>query len=110
MAPVEMEEPLRTGVWLVLLVAVWSRPDIEEIDRAVRLARRVSRAMVGIRPFDSPHELGRWLPEAPKTSGSPIWIRLVDGRIEHVRIGIASPTLSNLADPTCVFPGEGEWI
>jgi hypothetical protein len=64
MAPPAIEELLKTGHWLVMLVAAWSTPDIRHIDVAIRVARRLRHIMVGVRPFDSEDEVRAWLPSA----------------------------------------------
>jgi hypothetical protein len=84
MAPTSMEDALRIDEWLVLLVAVWSVPDIAQIDIAMRMAVRFPHLMVGVRPFDSPHENSAWLPEATVSIQSPIWILLGAGTIRRV--------------------------
>lgn len=71
MAPKVIEERLKTGLWLILVAAIWSGPDLREIDRAVRFAARRTDVMVGIRRFNDSAETAAWLPEVPVTPGEP---------------------------------------
>lgn len=83
-APDSMEVPLRSGAWLVMNFAIWSGPDIQAIQVALRAAKSFNgRIKLGIRPFDCHDELRRWCPPVKENCASPVWLLLKDGQLIH---------------------------
>lgn len=88
MSPAKREAKLNDGIWLVLLFAVWSVPDIDAIKMAVTLAKKFKgKVKVGVRPFDYHQENQLWCPEIKETFASPIWLVLKDGQLIMEQVG-----------------------
>jgi len=88
MAPSERETALNQGDWLVLVFAVWSGPDRNQITTAMEVAREVGGTIqVGIRPFDNKEELRAWCPEAKIDWMSPIWLVIREGKLINEMCG-----------------------
>ena len=89
MAPLQAEPELRSGLWLLLLVAVWSAPDRNMIRIALELAKDFEgRIQVGIRPFDDHRETSVWCDAVEERYRSPIWVLLRDGVKLDEKVGI----------------------
>ncbi len=81
-APAQREPELDQGLWLVMVFAAWSVPDIKAIQVALDVARHFGgRINLGVRPLDNFEENESWLPAAENAGGSPLWIVLNDGRV-----------------------------
>jgi hypothetical protein len=89
--PVVRETELDRGLWLVIVPAVWSVPDVEAIRSAIdAVARFEGRVTLGIRPYDDPGEVETWCPELAAAGGSPMWVLLDDGTVLMVDGGLRS--------------------
>jgi hypothetical protein len=81
-APAQREPELDQGLWLVMVFAAWSVPDINAIQVALDVARHFGgRINLGVRPLDNFEENAAWLPDVKDTGLSPLWIGLNDGRV-----------------------------
>jgi hypothetical protein len=88
MAPVEREPELNSGLWLVLVFAVWSGPDRTAVDTALSVAKEFrGEVRLGIRPFDKAEEALAWCPELKLRRTSPIWLILNNGKLERATFG-----------------------
>ena len=82
MAPAAMETELSRGLWVVLVLAVWSAPDLAAIPLASKVGARLGRvACVGIRPFDHQAEHAAWCPALSATVPTPVWLVLRNGEL-----------------------------
>jgi hypothetical protein len=107
-SPIELEQEAKEGIWLILLVAVWSAVDLNAVDTAVSAIRPVSnKVTLGIRPFDAHEEIRRWCPTLKDAYGSPIWLLFKNGVKVAEAVGlqteeqvrrIIESTLSSLID------------
>jgi len=89
MAPSELEPILCRNLWLILVVAVWSGPDLAAMETASSVGKKLRGAVhVGLRPFDSHREITPWCPGVAEQHASPIWLILKDGRLLAERAGI----------------------
>lgn len=89
MAPMKREPLLDSGTWLILLFAVWSAPDREQIATLMELDQQLLKGLqFGVRPFDDRVEFGSWCPALSDEWGSPIWLLLRDGEVAGKLVGI----------------------
>ncbi|MGH2886147.1 MAG: hypothetical protein ACRDPA_26200 [Solirubrobacteraceae bacterium] len=89
--PFAREAELDRGLWLVIVVAAWSAPDVEAVRTAIdAVARFQGRVQLGVRPYDDPDEVETWCPELRDAGGSPMWAILDDGVVVAVDGGIRS--------------------
>jgi uncharacterized protein (TIGR02996 family) len=90
-APPRLEPHLTRGPWVVFAWAVWSGPDWTALARVGTMMRRRRWPIpIGIRPFDDPAEFIHWCGDLG-TFGSPLWIRLNDGRLAWYVTGLDPP-------------------
>lgn len=88
MSPEHREPVFDHGRWLILVYAVWSRPDIESIPTAVEGVRKLGLDIqLGIRPFADYNEMYKWYPEYDGSAESPYWMYVKDGTLLEVRNG-----------------------
>jgi hypothetical protein len=88
MSPSEMEEELRQGPWVVLLIAIWSVSDVDAIEQAVRLGQQFGeKIQIGMRAFDHHKETERWCSGVKEQYRSPIWLFLLDGETVAELVG-----------------------
>jgi hypothetical protein len=88
MAPAAMEPELGQGLWLVLVLAVWSMPDRQSPRVALEVIKALGGTVqLGLRPMNAPEETAVWCPEAT-ASGTPQWLLLRDGRLVAERTGL----------------------
>lgn len=81
MKPQSLETRLRKGVWLVLVVAVWSVPDRESLREFLRSEGQwPSGLRLAVRLFDDYSEAETWCPSIVGELGTPIWVAMKDGR------------------------------
>ena len=88
-----IEEDLRSGLWLLLLVAIWSRPDRVAILTLGETCQRLStdrQLRCAARPFDDHRENRRWCRTIEEMVSSPIWVLLRDGRQVDELVGVRS--------------------
>ena len=96
-APAQREPELDQGLWLVMVFAAWSAPDINAIQVALDVARHFGgRINLGVRPLDNFDENEAWLPDVQDTGLSPLWIGLNDGRVCMSKHGLL--TVQELVD------------
>ena len=63
MAPPAREAILETGSWVVLVAAVWSGPDLQEIESLVQHMGDLPPSVhAAVRPFDDRREFETWVP------------------------------------------------
>jgi hypothetical protein len=71
--------------------AAWSRPDIAAVQTALDAAKHFGGAInLGLRPFDSAEEHGRWCPQLDGSEDSPLWVLLCDGDVRMKLSGFPS--------------------
>jgi hypothetical protein len=88
MAPVKREPVLDRGTWLILLFAVWSAPDREQIATLMEIDQQLTKDLqFGVRPFDDRLEFRSWCPTLSDEWGSPIWLLLRDGEVAGKLVG-----------------------
>ncbi len=85
------EEIINTGLWLILLFAVWSMPERNAIQTALDAVKTFNgRVNLGVRPFDNHNEFKYWCDEIEEKYGSPIWLFFKEGVKLGELIGIRS--------------------
>jgi len=88
MAPVAREAMLDAGVWLIVVVPVWSGTCRRAIDDVTAMATQLPDGVnVGVRWFDEYEEIAAWLPNAEQSYSTPQWFLLRDGAIVKQRFG-----------------------
>lgn len=106
MAPLARETILETGSWLVLAAAVWSGPDLQEIESLVQHMGDLPPSVhAAVRPFDDRREFETWVPGFDQRYQSPVWILLDDGSVSATWVGrrtadVVRETNETLGSPT----------
>jgi hypothetical protein len=91
MRPSRIEPELREGLWLVLLVAVWSQPDLVALESFVSQAEKwPSSLKLGARLFDDFTESEAWCPGINRVVGSPIYVLIENGVARGHLVGLHS--------------------
>jgi hypothetical protein len=106
-APPALEDHLKTGMWLVVGMSVWSVHDFKAGRRAIKLVKQLGGAVnLGLRPVDCPEENATWVPYyrageqtemlvadrdgarevtiRQKSDASPVWVTFADGTVVRV--------------------------
>jgi hypothetical protein len=88
-APARIESALKEGLWLIVLIAVWSSPDLEAMQVALSVVKAMNgRVQLGLRPFDAHQEVLHWCPNVKERYASPIWLLLRDGALLDEMAGL----------------------
>ena len=105
-APGAREPELDLGRWLVVAFPAWSVPDVQQVETALEVVKRLDGPLqLGIRPFDDAEELQAWLPEASITAPTPIWVFLAQGTVTGVHNGaVEAAELVKLIERAVVTP------
>ena len=90
-APPGREQELNTGIWLILVFAAWSVPDVRAIEIALETAKHFEGKLnLGLRPFDSPEEHKSWCTEISDNDESPLWLLFESGHLRMIHAGLLS--------------------
>ena len=85
----QLKMKIASGSWLILLIAVWSGPDLQAVEVAAKIGKDLHCFLaVGIRPFERHSEIELWCPDLREKFGSPIWIFLEDGKKQFEIVGL----------------------
>jgi len=84
---------LRSGTWLILMVPIWSAPDRNAIDQAVRIVTIFApQVRLGVGVFESHDEIQSWNPQLQARWQTPIWAVMKDGVVQLEQTGMLTDT------------------